>query len=102
MPRMTGKHAVMQMLRAEGVEYIFGNPGTTETPLMDALEDYPEIKYMLTVQEGVAMGSRRPFGQPGWPKGDKMVPKLMPNGEQNGAHIGRNPKTENCVWTSQA
>ena len=50
MPRMTGKHAVMQMLRAEGVEYIFGNPGTTETPLMDALEDYPEIKYMLTVQ----------------------------------------------------
>ena len=44
MPRMTGKHAVMQMLRAEGLQYIFGNPGTTETPLMDALEDYPEIK----------------------------------------------------------
>ncbi len=68
MPRMTGKHAVMQMLRAEGVEYIFGNPGTTETPLMDALEDYPEIKYMLTVQEGVAMGMAdaysRALGQP--------------------------------------
>ena len=68
MPRMTGKHAVMQMLRAEGVEYIFGNPGTTETPLMDALEDYPKIKYMLTVQEGVAMGMAdaysRALGQP--------------------------------------
>ncbi|MEE2884847.1 MAG: thiamine pyrophosphate-binding protein [Chloroflexota bacterium] len=68
MPRMTGKHAVMQMLRAEGVQYIFGNPGTTETPLMDALEDYPDIKYMLTVQEGVAMGMAdaysRALGQP--------------------------------------
>ena len=68
MPRMTGKHAVMQMLRAEGGEYLFGNPGTTETPLMDALEDYPEIKYMLTVQEGVAMGMAdaysRALGQP--------------------------------------
>ena len=32
MPRMTGKQALAQMLLAEGVEYIFGNPGTSETP----------------------------------------------------------------------
>ena len=56
MPKMTGKHAVMEVLRAEGVKYIFGNPGTTETPIMDALESYPDIKYMLAAQEGVAMG----------------------------------------------
>ena len=37
MPTMTGKHALAQMLVAEGVEYIFGNPGTSETPLLDAL-----------------------------------------------------------------
>ena len=31
MPQIAGKHIVMQMLQAEGVKYIFGNPGTTET-----------------------------------------------------------------------
>lgn len=56
MPVMTGKRAMMEMLRAEGVEYIFGNPGTSESPIMDALEDFPDLKYMLTMQEGVAMG----------------------------------------------
>jgi len=56
MPRMTGKKALMEMLRAEGVEYIFGNPGTSEGPILDALENYPDIRYMLTTQEGAAMG----------------------------------------------
>ena len=56
MTRMTGKRALMEMLQAEGVEYIFGNPGTSESPIMDALEDFPDIKYMLATQEGVAMG----------------------------------------------
>ncbi len=56
MPVMTGKRAMMEMLRAEGVEYIFGNPGTSESPIMDALEDFSDLNYMLTTQEGVAMG----------------------------------------------
>lgn len=46
----------MEMLRAEGVEYIFGNPGTSEGPILDELENYPDIRYMLTTQEGAAMG----------------------------------------------
>ncbi len=56
MAKMKGKHALMEMLMAEGVEYIFGNPGTSEGPMQDALEGYPELKYVLTTQEGVAMG----------------------------------------------
>ncbi|MCY3637610.1 MAG: thiamine pyrophosphate-binding protein [Chloroflexi bacterium] len=56
MPKMTGKRALMEMLRAEGVEYIFGNPGTSEGPILDELENYPDIRYMLTTQEGAAMG----------------------------------------------
>lgn len=56
MPRMSGKRALMEMLRAEGVQYIFGNPGTSEGPILDALEDYPDIRYMLVTQEGAAMG----------------------------------------------
>ena len=56
MVRMTGKRALMEMLKAEGVDYIFGNPGTSEAAIMDILEEYPGIKYMLATQEGVAMG----------------------------------------------
>ena len=56
MPQMTGKRAFMEMLRAEGVKYIFGNPGTSEGAILDALEDYPDIEYVLTTQEGAAMG----------------------------------------------
>lgn len=53
---MTGKRALMEMLRAEGIKYIFGNPGTSEGPILDALEDFPDLTYLLTSQEGAAMG----------------------------------------------
>ena len=56
MARMTGKRALMEMLKAEGVEYVFGNPGTSETAIMDELEAHPELEYKLVLQEGVAMG----------------------------------------------
>jgi len=45
----------MQMLIAAGVRYIFGNPGTTELPLMDALQDYPQVRYILALQEASAV-----------------------------------------------
>ena len=53
---MTGKQAVLEMLKAEGVKHIFGNPGTSEGPIMDMLGDYPEFQYFLTLQESVAVG----------------------------------------------
>ena len=53
---MTGKQALLEMLKAEGVKHIFGNPGTSEAPIMDMLGDYPELKYYLTLQDSVAMG----------------------------------------------
>ena len=53
---MTGKQALLEMLKAEGVEFIFGNPGTSEGPIIDMLGDYPELKYILTLQESVAVG----------------------------------------------
>lgn len=63
-----GASVLLEVLRSEGVEYIFGNPGTTELPLMDALLDAPEIRYVLALQEasavamadGYAQASRRP------------------------------------------
>ena len=37
MAYITGKQAFLQILRQEGVSVMFGNPGTTELPLMDGL-----------------------------------------------------------------
>ncbi len=56
MPKMNGAQAFLECLKLEGVKYIFGNPGTTEVALLDALCGFPEITYVLTVQEGVAVG----------------------------------------------
>ena len=53
---MTGKQALLEMLKVEGVEYIFGNPGTSEGPIVDLLGDYPEFRYILALQESVAVG----------------------------------------------
>ncbi len=63
----SGIHAFLEMLADAGVEYLFGNPGTTELPLSDALVDHPRIRYILGLQEvpvmamadGYAMASRR-------------------------------------------
>ena len=56
MPMMTGKRALIEMLKLEGVEYIFGNPGTSESPFVAELESHPDLKYLLVMQESVAMG----------------------------------------------
>ena len=68
MARMTGKEALARMLAAEGLEYIFGNPGTSETPFLDVLQDYPNLQYVQALQEGTAVGMAdgyaRATGQP--------------------------------------
>ena len=53
---MTGKMALLEMLNAEGVTHIFGNPGTSEAPIIDMLPDYPEFTYIMALQESVAVG----------------------------------------------
>ena len=68
MTMMTGREALMEFLRHEGVEYVFGMPGATEILFMDALEDHPEIKYILGLHEvvslGMAEGYARMSGKP--------------------------------------
>jgi benzoylformate decarboxylase len=63
MPVMTGRYAFLEVLHQEGVEYIFGNPGTTELPLIDALVDRPDFKYILALQESVAVGMADGYAQ---------------------------------------
>lgn len=50
-----GSELVLQSLRAEGVEYVFGNPGTSEIPLFEALLDARDLKYVLCLHEAVAV-----------------------------------------------
>ena len=56
MTMMTGSEALVELFRNEGVEYVFGLPGATEVLFLDALEDNPEIKYILGLHETVAVG----------------------------------------------
>ena len=51
----SGKQIFMETLMAEGVQYVFGNPGTTELPIIDSLHDYPDIDYVLCLHEAVAV-----------------------------------------------
>ncbi len=62
---MNGADAVLACLRAEGIKYIFGNPGTTEIPLLDALSAAPDITYVLALQEGVAVGMADGYARSG-------------------------------------
>ncbi|HEV2970611.1 MAG TPA: thiamine pyrophosphate-binding protein [Pirellulales bacterium] len=51
-----GSQAFIEMLSAAGVRYLFGNPGTTELPLMDALAADERIEFILGLQEVPVMG----------------------------------------------
>ena len=51
MPRMTGGEAVVQTLVAEGVEAVFGLPGTHALAMFDALQDAPSIRRITTRHE---------------------------------------------------
>lgn len=48
---ISGAQALLEMLYESGVRYLFGNPGTTELPLMDALASDRRIQYVLGLQE---------------------------------------------------
>ncbi len=60
---MRGRQVFFETLLAHGVERIFGNPGTTESPLLDSLLDYPQLKYIVHLHEGVAVGAANFYAQ---------------------------------------
>ncbi|MDO9065999.1 MAG: thiamine pyrophosphate-binding protein, partial [Chloroflexota bacterium] len=66
--RMTGAQAAVESLRREGVEYLFGVPGTTVLPIYDALWAQKAVKLIATrheqgsahMAEGYARAGHRP------------------------------------------
>ena len=55
MNRISGSSAFLSLLKDEGVTHLFGNPGTTELPLMNALRDHPDLTYVLGLQEAAVV-----------------------------------------------
>ena len=60
---MRGRQVFFETLLNHGVDRIFGNPGTTESPLLDSLLDYPQIQYIVHLHEGVATGAANFYAQ---------------------------------------
>jgi benzoylformate decarboxylase len=60
---MSGKRAFLDLLKQEGVEIVFGNPGTTELPLMDAFAVETDIRYVLGLQEAALMAMADGYAQ---------------------------------------
>lgn len=51
---MNVRDAFYEILRANGITTVFGNPGSNELPL---LQDFPDdFRYVLALQEGAAIG----------------------------------------------
>ncbi len=60
---MRGRQVFMDSLVAHGVTRIFGNPGTTESPLLDSLAAYPSIQYVTALQESIALCAASYYAQ---------------------------------------
>jgi benzoylformate decarboxylase len=56
MTAKTGRFALIEQLLADGITHMFGNPGTVEQGFLDALGDYPDFRYVMTLQETIAVG----------------------------------------------
>jgi benzoylformate decarboxylase len=55
MNRITGRSAFLALLRDEGITHLFGNPGTTELPIMHALKEHPDLTYVMAMQESLVV-----------------------------------------------
>jgi hypothetical protein len=63
MTRTTGRSAFLSLLKDEGITHLFGNPGTTELPVMHALMDHPELTYVMAMQESLVVAMADGFSR---------------------------------------
>lgn len=59
---MKAARALVEILEAEGVRHLFGNPGTTELPFLDAVAD-SGLEYILALQEATAVAAADGYAQ---------------------------------------
>ena len=63
MKHLHGRQAFVELLISEGVTHLFGNPGTTELPIMQAMPDYPDLRFILGLQESVVVAMADGFAR---------------------------------------
>jgi benzoylformate decarboxylase len=63
MTRTTGRSAFLSLLKDEGITHLFGNPGTTELPVMHALMDHPELTYVMAMPESLVVAMADGFSR---------------------------------------
>ena len=51
----TGRRAFLQLLADEGVTHLFGNPGTTELAIMEVVPAFPQLQFVLGLQESAVL-----------------------------------------------
>ena len=61
--RITGRSAFLAMLQDEGITHLFGNPGTTELPIMHALAEFPDLTYVMAMQESLVVAMADGFSR---------------------------------------
>jgi len=61
--RITGRSAFLALLKDEGITHLFGNPGTTELPIMHALKEHPDLTYVMAMQESLVVAIADGFGR---------------------------------------
>jgi len=55
MSNRTGRFAIFEQLLADDIHFMFGNPGTSEQGFLDSVEDFPDIRYIMGLQETIAV-----------------------------------------------
>ena len=60
---IAGAPLFLDLLHANGVDFVFGNPGTTELPLIDAFAAETGIRYILGLNEVVVLGMADGYAQ---------------------------------------
>jgi len=61
--QITGRSAFLAVLKDEGVTHLFGNPGTTELPIMHALAEHPDLTYVMAMQESLVVAMADGFSR---------------------------------------
>jgi benzoylformate decarboxylase len=63
MEPLRGGDAFIRLLHDEGVTHLFGNPGTTELGIMEAVPTCPDLRFVLGLQEASVLGMADGFAR---------------------------------------
>jgi benzoylformate decarboxylase len=61
--RASGRDAFLSILADEGVDHLFGNPGTTELAIMEAIGKRDDIRFVLGLQESIVVAMADGFAR---------------------------------------